>query len=160
MQELINKSVCDKRFIWNPSNGECECYKSCHFSEYLDYKNGKCKKKLVDKLVERGFAEECTENIDQVKITRMDLFEHENECVCSCTISVVLAVIVLTVNIGIRCLFCLISLVLKKKMLLVIKNWVLRKILTIKQQSIELINEKNQRNRDQKSNLLFLERHN
>ena len=159
-KELTDKGVCDKGFIWNPSNGECECYKSCDFSEYLDYKNCKCKKKIVDKLVERGFAGECTENIDQVKITRMDLFEHENECVSSYTISVVLAVIVLTINIGIRCSFCLISLVLKKKMLLMIKNWLLRKILTIKQQSIELINEKNQRNRDQKSNLLFLRRHN
>ena len=58
-------------------------------------------------------TEECTENIDQVKITRMDLFEHENECVYSCTIFVVLTVIVLIISIGIRCLFCLISLVLK-----------------------------------------------
>ena len=35
-------------------------------------------KKLVDKLVE-----ECTDNIDQVKIAKMALFEHENECICS-----------------------------------------------------------------------------
>ena len=53
-------------------------------------------KKLVDKLVE-----ECTEKVDEVKIARMALFEHENECVCSYTISVVLAVIVLTISIGI-----------------------------------------------------------
>ena len=33
-------------------------------------------KKLVDKLVE-----ECTDNIDQVKIAKMALFEHENECI-------------------------------------------------------------------------------
>ena len=35
-KELINKSVCDKDFICNPSNCECECNKSCDFSEYLD----------------------------------------------------------------------------------------------------------------------------
>ena len=35
----------------------------------------------------------------------------------------------------------------------------LKKILIIKQQSIELINGKSQTNRDQKSNLLFLQRH-
>ena len=35
----------------------------------------------------------------------------------------------------------------------------LKKVLIIKQQSIELINGKSQTNRDQKSNLLFLQRH-
>ena len=44
--------VCDKGFIWNPSNCEWECYKYCGFSENLDYKNCKCKKRLGDKLVE------------------------------------------------------------------------------------------------------------
>ena len=28
-KELIDKGVCDKGFIWNPSNCECECHKSC-----------------------------------------------------------------------------------------------------------------------------------
>ena len=37
-KELIDKGVCNKIFIWNSSNCECECYKSCDFSEYLDYK--------------------------------------------------------------------------------------------------------------------------
>ena len=57
--ELMNKGVCDKDFIWNPSNCECGCNKSCDFSEYLDYKNCKCKKRLVNKLVD-----ECNETID------------------------------------------------------------------------------------------------
>ena len=51
--------MCDKRYIWNPSNCECECDKSCDVGEYLDYSKCKCKKKLVDPLVEK-----CTENID------------------------------------------------------------------------------------------------
>ena len=51
-KEFIDKGVSDKRFTWNPSNRKCECYKSCDFSEYLDYKNSKCKKRLADKLAE------------------------------------------------------------------------------------------------------------
>ena len=56
-KELIDKVECDKEFIWNPSNCKCECYKSSDSSEYLDYKNCKSKKRLVNKLVERSSAE-------------------------------------------------------------------------------------------------------
>ena len=77
-KELIDKSVCDKGSIWNPSNCECKCDKSCNFSEYLDYEKCKCRKKMVDKLME-----ECTENIDEVKFAEIALFEHGNECVCA-----------------------------------------------------------------------------
>ena len=58
-KELIDKGVCNKGFIWNPSNCECECDKPCDIGEYLDYSNCKCRKRLVDKLIE-----ECTEDID------------------------------------------------------------------------------------------------
>ena len=58
-KELIDKGMCDKGFIWNPSNCECECDKSCDIGEYLDYKNCKCRKKIIDKL-----TEECSENIN------------------------------------------------------------------------------------------------
>ena len=51
-KELIDKGVCDKGSIWNSSNSECECDKSCDVCEYLDYENFKCRKKLVDKLVD------------------------------------------------------------------------------------------------------------
>ena len=47
-KELIDKGVGDERYIWNSSNCECECDKSCDIGEYLDYKNCKCRKKLVD----------------------------------------------------------------------------------------------------------------
>ena len=104
-KELIDRSVCDKRFIWNPSNCDCECYKSCDVSEYLNYKNCKCKKKLVDKLVECSSTEECTEKIDEVKIAGTVLFKHGNDCVYSYTICVVLAVIILTISIGIGAYF-------------------------------------------------------
>ena len=32
-KELIDKGVSDKGFIWNPSNCECECNKSCDIGE-------------------------------------------------------------------------------------------------------------------------------
>ena len=35
--------MCDKGFIWNPSNCECECDKSCDVGEYLDYEMGEIK---------------------------------------------------------------------------------------------------------------------
>ena len=50
----------DQRFIWNHSNCECESDKSCDIGEYLDNKNCKCRKRIIDKLVE-----ECSENIDR-----------------------------------------------------------------------------------------------
>ena len=62
-KEFIDKGICDKGFIWNPSNCECECDKSCDIGDYLDYKNCKCKKRFVDKLVE-----ECSENIDEEEL--------------------------------------------------------------------------------------------
>ena len=74
----------DRGFIWNSSNFECECDKSCDVGEYLDYENCKCRKKLVDKLVE-----EWVENVEEVKLAKITLAEdenkHQNKC-SSCTL--------------------------------------------------------------------------
>ena len=43
-KELIDKGVCDKGSIWNPSKCECKCSKSCDVGEYLDYENCECRK--------------------------------------------------------------------------------------------------------------------
>ena len=158
-KELIDISVCDKGFIWNPSNCKCECDKSCNFSEYLDYENCKCRKTLVDKLVENSYTEECTENIDEVKNA------DENECVCSYTICVALIVIALAIRTGIGAYFVHSRWYLKKRILLVLSLVLVLSGIVFKQQfneynSIELINEKIQTNVDQKSGLLFLQRHN
>ena len=51
-KKLIDKGRCNKGYIWNPSNCKCECDKSYDFSDYLDYENCKCRKRLVDKLIE------------------------------------------------------------------------------------------------------------
>ena len=70
----------------------CECDKSCDALEYLDYKNCKCRNKLVDKLVE-----ECSENIDGNKemmklhnetLNMISLNDYEKVC-NSCTIHIV-----------------------------------------------------------------------
>ena len=66
--------------------------KSCDVGEYLDYENCKCRKKLVDKL-----TEECTENIDEVKIA-------EHKC-SSCILYIVLFSIFFAINIGIGAYF-------------------------------------------------------
>ena len=71
-KELIDKGECDKGFIRNPSNCECECDKSCSIGEYLDYSNCKCRKKLLDPLVE-----ECIENIDEKKLANITV-ENKN----------------------------------------------------------------------------------
>ena len=63
-EELIDKERCDKGLVWNPSNCNCECDKSCDIGEYLDYKNCKCRRKIVGRLVEECI-EECSENIDE-----------------------------------------------------------------------------------------------
>ena len=65
---------------------------------------------MVDELVERSSAEECTENIDEVKIAKIISTEwhsarHENLCICFCTMFVVLAVIALAISIGIGAYF-------------------------------------------------------
>ena len=94
-KELIDKGMCDKRFIWNPSNCDCECDKSCDVGKYLDYKNCKCRKRLIDKLVE-----ECIENIDGNEMTHNETLDailldaillNDYKKVCnSCTVYIVL----------------------------------------------------------------------
>ena len=59
-------------------------YKSCHIGEYLGHENCKCRKKLVDKLID-----ECTENIDEVKIAEVTLTENMRKC-SSCILYIVL----------------------------------------------------------------------
>ena len=66
---MVDKGACDKWFIWNPCNCECECDESCDIGEYLDYENCKCRKSLVNKLIE-----ECNETIDEeVEIVKVKI---------------------------------------------------------------------------------------
>ena len=63
---MIDKGVYKKGSIRNLSNWECECDKWCKVGEYLDYENCRCRKKLVNKLVQ-----ECTETVEKVKLDKI-----------------------------------------------------------------------------------------
>ena len=132
--------MCDKGFIWNPSDCDCECDKSCDIGEYLDYENCKCKKKLVDKLVE-----ECTENIDwliEKTSTELQSADNENKHKCSsCIVHIVLFLLSFEINIGIATYFAYYKYMSRNK-----KN-VLGMITTIKEKIINIsINERSLKN--------------
>ena len=134
---MIYKAVCDKDFIWNPSNCECECDKSCDIGEYLDYENCKCRKGLIDKLVD-----ECTETVEEVKAAIITVAENENSYKrTSYTVYIVLFWIFFTINIsGIGAYFVYFYRYLKKI------HHMLTLILTKKQQFTKHINGTNQTN--------------
>ena len=102
--------MCDKGFIWNPSNSEFECDKSCDVRAYLDYKTCKCRKRLVDKLVEK-----CSENIDGnemlynetldlISLNTIPLNVYKKVC-NSCTIYIVLFAVFFITSICISSVF-------------------------------------------------------
>ena len=103
-KELIDKRACDKGFIWNPSNCECECDKSCNITQYLDYSDCKCKKKIIDPLIEK-----CTQNDNETKIINITV-ENENS---SCEVYIVLMTVVFTIFTGITIYFVYYKLSLK-----------------------------------------------
>ena len=80
------KEIIDKLVI---GNCECESDKACDVGEYLDYENCKCRKKIVDKLVE-----ECTETVEEVKLAKITLDKNENKYKCSSfTLYIVLVIV-------------------------------------------------------------------
>ena len=115
---MIPKDVCEKVFTWNPSNCECECDKSFDVGEYLDYENCKCRKKLLDKLVE-----ECTETVEEVKLAKITSAERKNRCGCSsCTLYTVLFSVLLTIrNWYLLCLLQIHESLLPKKVVTSVK---------------------------------------
>ena len=101
---LTHKGMCDKGFILNPSNCECEC----SIGEYLDFKSCKCKNNIIDKLIE-----ECNENIDGNKmlynetlnaILLITILLNTKTC-NSCTIYIVLFAIFFITSIRISSVF-------------------------------------------------------
>ena len=94
--------LCDKGFIFNPSNCESECDKSCGIGEYLDYKSCVCRNTLIDKLVE-----ECTNVIDENKIYNKTLNAIPSIYCASCTLYVVFFAVFLTTSVIIGSSFIL-----------------------------------------------------
>ena len=87
--------MCDKEFMWNPGNCNFECNKSCDIGEYLDYKNCKCRRKIVGELVE-----ECSKNIDENEMVyNKTLNVSLNDYKCgSCTLYIVLFAVFLVTS--------------------------------------------------------------
>ena len=136
-KELIDKGVRDKGFIWNPSNCECKYDKVCDVGEYLDYENCKCRKNLVDKLVE-----ECTEIVEEVMLAKITLAKTKNKYKCSsCTLYIVLMIVVFMICAGIGTYF-------------IYYNWSL-----VKNVSCIKFGTRTQTGIYFESNLLFLQRH-
>ena len=96
-KELIDKDVWDKGYAWNPSNCECEFDKSCDVGEYLDYENCKCRKRLIDKLVN-----ECDKNTKETSLVKVNSTKCKHK---SCISYIVLFSIFFTINIGIGTYF-------------------------------------------------------
>ena len=120
-KELIDKGVCVKGFLWNPNNFDCECDKLRDIGEYLNYKNCKSRKRLVDKL-----DDECDENIDEVKIVS----ESKNNF-NSCILYIVLQY---SLQLMLEFLFILFTI----NTWIIIKNIFLNMIMFIKQKIINI----------------------
>ena len=89
--------MCDKGFIRNPSN--CECDKTRDIGEYLDYKNSKCRKKIIDKL-----TEECSENINGNEMLYNETLDiissSDNKTSNSCIVYIILFSVFLIISIS------------------------------------------------------------
>ena len=69
----------------------------CNIGEYLDYSDFKCKKKLVDPLVE-----ECTKDIYETKLINITLAENKNNYeYSSCMVYIVLMIVAIAISTGI-----------------------------------------------------------
>ena len=97
--------MCYKVFIRNSSNCECKCDKLCDVGECLDYKNCKCRKRLIDQLVE-----ECSENINGSEmiyngtLNAIPLNDYRKIC-NSCTVYIILLAIFFIISISISSIF-------------------------------------------------------
>ena len=94
---MIGKSLRDSGYIWNPSNCEGECDKSCDVGEYLDYKNCKCRKRQVDKLVEK-----CNEIVEETSLVKINSTKCKHN---SCILYIVLFSIIFIINSGVATYF-------------------------------------------------------
>ena len=106
----IKWHMCDKGFTWNPSNCKCECDKSCDIGENFDYKTCKCRKRILDKLIEE-YSENIYENetLDIILFNAIPLNVYKKLC-NSCMVYIVLLVAFLITSICICCVFIVFSL--------------------------------------------------
>ena len=94
-KELIYKRVCDKGFIFNPSNCGWEYDRSCNMGQYLDYSDCKWKKKLIDLIIE-----ECTENHDdKTKIVNTTVKNKNSFCKVYIVLMTIVSIILARITI-------------------------------------------------------------
>ena len=122
----LDASVCNNKQGWNEGNCRCECKglidkgsggkgfilnpSNCDVGEYLDYENCKCRKSLVDKLVE-----ECSENIDEDEMVYDGTLNDHKNVYGSCTMHIVLFVIFFVMTISISSVFIYLHWYLKRR---------------------------------------------
>ena len=94
---MIDKGRCDDGFVWNPSICECKCDKLCEVGEYLNYANFKCRKKFIDKLVEK-----CDEDIDGNEVICNATLSGYKKACKSCTLYIMLLIIKFIIIMGIN----------------------------------------------------------
>ena len=58
-KKFIVKDSCDKGFIWNPSNCECECDRLYDVGEHLNYKNLNAEKNQSINLLKSVLKNSC-----------------------------------------------------------------------------------------------------
>ena len=120
-KELIDKGVCDKKYIFNPSNCKCECDKSCNTSQYLDYFDCNCKKKIIDLIVERCieydddktkmFKKTVTKNDSKTKLIIVTVTKNDNQTkIVNKTVKNSCKVYIVLTMVSIYYLFCLLQL--------------------------------------------------
>ena len=90
-EDLINKLVCDKGYIWNPSTCSFECDRLCDVGQYLDYKNCVCRRSVVDRMVE-----ECINIADGDAIYNETSLVHVDDCPSRTPYVILLVVFLLT----------------------------------------------------------------
>ena len=123
-KKLIDKEVYDKGFIWNPSNCRCECAKACNTSQYLDYSDCKCKKKLIDVLIEKCTENDddvddddddddekkivnktTTKNCDETKLVNKFITKNDNSYYNSCKVYIILMIVAIVFSTGVTIYF-------------------------------------------------------
>ena len=89
-----------KNLFFNPSNCKCECDKSCNTSQYLDYLDCKCKKKIIDLIVEK-----CFEYDDQTKLVNITVTKNNNQTKLvnktvenSCKVYIILTIVAIVIS--------------------------------------------------------------
>ena len=88
---MLDKGRFDDKFIWNPRICEYEFDKSCDVGKYLNYKNCKCRNRLIDKLVEEYSEEEILNTTNTISIT------DKNSCLIYIILLIIMCLILLSI---------------------------------------------------------------